>query len=241
MSADKSTSSRRQQRIKVRRQQAKQAQQRRRITSLILVAAGAIVLVGLMIYPSLQPVSLETPEPRNHPMADFNAMGDPSAPVVVEEYSDFQCSHCADFSIDNAPIIIENYVETGQVYFIYNSFGNFMGEDSSRAAEGAYCAGDQGKFWEMHDYIFVNQTGIQGQFSVKNLTAMADAIGLDVNEFEACLDSGKFTGEVVQDGQDGEALGVTGTPAFFINGTKVSGNDINGIVREIEAALAAQQ
>ena len=90
---------------------------------------------------------------------------------------------------------------------------------AQKAAEATECADDQGKFWEYHDLVFANQSAID----VDSLKGYADQLGLDIATFNDCLDSGKYEQEVLQDVQDGRAAGVTGTPAFFINGELVSG------------------
>ncbi len=90
---------------------------------------------------------------------------------------------------------------------------------AQKASEATECADDQGKFWEYHDLVFANQTAID----VDSLKAYAAQLGLDTGTFDECLDSGKYQGEVEKDAQDAQSYGVTGTPAFFINGQLVSG------------------
>jgi protein-disulfide isomerase len=87
------------------------------------------------------------------------------------------------------------------------------------AAEAALCAKEQGKFWEFHDKILQNQRALGGE----NLKGYASELGLDVEKFNTCIDSGKFKDEVMQDMREGQQAGVTGTPAFFINGRFLSG------------------
>ena len=87
------------------------------------------------------------------------------------------------------------------------------------AAEAAQCAHDQGKFWEYHDALFNNQTQLQPE----SLKQYAADLGLDMASFNSCLDSGKFRNDILQDAQDGQLVGVTGTPAFFVNGRFLSG------------------
>jgi len=91
--------------------------------------------------------------------------------------------------------------------------------EAQKAAEAAGCAEEQGKFWEMHDKLFSNQQDL----SVANEKTWAQEIGLDTKKFGECLDSGKRAAEVQKDIQDGQAYGVSGTPAFFINGVPLVG------------------
>lgn len=230
----------------------RRAQQRRQkqLQSMGLIAVGAIIIVVALIIPGLSQTptdEVELPEiilpvPREHPMADDNTMGDPNALVVIEEFSDFQCSHCRNFFRDTEQRIINEYIATGQVYFIYRSNGDFLGVESGRAIEAAYCAGDQNKFWEMHDIIFANySTGNSGGYSAERLTAMADAIGLNIATFEDCVKDRKYKDRVEEDRSAAQEKGVEGTPAFFINDIFLEGNaPYNTFQANIEAALSPQ-
>ena len=139
---------------------------------------------------------------------------------------------------------MDTYVADGTVYFVYNSFGNFMGPDSTEMAGAAYCAGDQGKFWEMHDVILSNQGSAQG---AARLTQFAESLELDMDEFESCFGSNKYKSVVDQDMKDGTAAGVKATPSFVMTYT-VNGEVKTKIIegaqpyaafkQEIEAALA---
>jgi protein-disulfide isomerase len=127
-------------------------------------------------------------------MVDRNTMGDPNAPVVIKEFSDFQCAFCRQFFLETEKPLLEQYVSTGKVYFIYRTLGSWLGPGSQYAAEAAYCAGDQDMFWEYHDALFNNQ-GRMG-FSPVNLIQLADDLGMDLNEFEACVKSYKYRDRV---------------------------------------------
>jgi protein-disulfide isomerase len=109
---------------------------------------------------------------------------------------------------------VQAYVATGKVYLVYRSFGNFLGPESQMAAEAAYCAGDQNKYWEYHDILFANRTS--GAYTDRRLVAFAEALSLDMGEFNDCYKSNKYSDRVQQDYVDGSAAGVTGTPAFVI-------------------------
>ena len=186
-----------------------------------IIVVGALLVAGALIYPNLKPVGeIVTRDPGEHPMADDNAMGDPNAPIKIEEFSDFQCPYCARFHDETEWQIANSYVADGTVYFIYRSYGNFIGPESKAAAEAAYCAGDQGKFWEYHDILFANQTGENvGAFTDKRLSAFAEALSLDMDAFNSCYNGGKYADRVDQDKVDGTAAGVTGTPAFLLTYT----------------------
>ena len=244
-------------RQKIREMRRKKAQ-RQRMAFIGIVVGVVLIFAALVIYQNNRPVEVVaiTPEPR--PNANFNAMGDPNAPVRVEEFSDFQCPYCRMFYEKYEAFFVENYVKTGKVYFLYRSMGNFLSDNINRAygtnnqesimaAQAAYCAGDQGLFWEYHDTLFANQTGEGvGDYEKKNLLVMAENLGMDVAAFEDCLDSEKYKTLAEQDATDGAAFGITGTPSFVVfwtvNGetrtTVVVGADGEGLQSAIEQALA---
>jgi protein-disulfide isomerase len=229
-------------RQEMREKRAKQERTQR----LLIIGGVAIIAIAValaLILPGLQPVgTIATHQPMNRPQVNFNGMGDPNAPVKIIEYSDFQCPYCGRFTTDTEQQIIDAYIATGKVYFEYRSFGQFIGEESVRAAEAAYCAGDQGKFWEMHDIIFANQTGENvGAYTDKRLNAFAKEIGLDMNTFDDCFSSGKYRERVLQDGVDAQQAGIRATPSFLVNGKVLEGaQPFSAFQKEIEAALASQ-
>lgn len=150
-------------------------------------------------------------------------LGNPDAPVTIVEFSDFQCPFCGRFFKMVELQLIEKYVKTGKVKFVYRDFA-FLGEESEWAGIAAECSHEQGKFWEYHDYLFNHQQGENGgAFSKANLKLFAQAVGLDTEAFNECLDSDKYSEEVRKDSSDGRALGVSGTPTTFINGKAVVG------------------
>jgi len=220
----------------------KRARQERnqRIMIIVGVSVVALAVALLLILPTLQPVGNIAQHPAmNRPQVKFNAMGNPNAPVKIIEYSDFQCPYCGQFVLKTEQQIIDAYIATGKVYFEYHSFGDFIGAESVRAAEAAYCAGDQEKFWEMHDIIFANQTGENvGAFTDKRLTAFAENIGLDKAKFNECFTSGKYANQVKQDGVEAAKAGVKATPSFVINGKLLEGaQPFSEFQKEIEALL----
>jgi protein-disulfide isomerase len=179
------------------------------------------------------------PESKTYPFADANKMGKPDAPVKIIVYSDFQCIYCMNYWEDTEPQLIETYVATGKVYYEYRSYGDFLGPASATAAEAAYCAGDQGKFWQYHDILFLNWAGEgSGDFSPARLQGYADALGMDVKAFSDCLENDIYLSQVEQDVINAQADGVSATPSFLINGKLVEGAQPFSLFEsEIEAAL----
>ena len=154
--------------------------------------------------------------------------GSVSAPVTIVEFGDYQCPKCDAWFKNEEPTIKTNYIDTNKAKLYFVDFP-FLGSDSPVAAQAAYCAGDQGKYWEYHDYLYTNQQGIQsGWASASNLKSYAGTLGLDTTQFNSCLDSGKYADKVSHNKDVGSSKGVQGTPAFFIIGSTGAMTEIMG-------------
>jgi protein-disulfide isomerase len=132
------------------------------------------------------------------------------------------------------PSIEEEFVSTGQVKVQSRTFA-FMGEESVLAVQAAECAGDQGRLWDFHDTLYLNQMGNdKGAFSLENLKRFAEALELDTAAFDSCLDSGKYASKVREDTEAGRQLGVTSVPTILVNGQVVSWHleDLQAAIRE---------
>ncbi len=152
---------------------------------------------------------------------DAPVTGDPNAPITIIEFSDFQCPFCGKFVSDSWPQIEQNYIKTGKAKLIFRNYPLPFHPFAKKAAEATQCALEQGKFWEMHDKLFANQTAL----TITDLKKYAGQLGLDTTKFNDCLDSGKYTAVVQKDYQDGANYGIEGTPSFFIG--KSSGISID--------------
>ncbi len=146
-------------------------------------------------------------------------MGDPKAPVLLVEFSDFTCGYCGRFYRETLPPLRSTYLKSGKVRFAYRDYPRDDKGWGLVAAHAARCAGEQGKFWEMHDKLFENQAALQ----VADLKRRASELGLDALQFESCLDSGRQSARIAKDVEDGRRVGVSGTPTFFINGRMLNG------------------
>ncbi len=174
-------------------------------------------------------------------IAQAKSLGPADAPVVLTEFSDFQCPFCGRFAIDTEPQIIEQYVKTGKVRLEYKHF-IVIGEESWWAAEAAECAAEQGKFWEYHDLLFQRQGGENvGTFAKPKLKGFATELKLDRDAFDKCLDSDVYKARVEADIAEGRALGVRSTPSFFVNKQAIVGAQPFSVFRDaIERELAAR-
>ena len=174
-------------------------------TALIIavIIAGAILLRGSKM-PETAPVAENTagtavsanpsfPGVQVDPVsASDETQGSPDAKVTVIVYADYQCPFCERFFNDAEKTIADKYIPTGKVRFVYRDY-SILGIESTRAAEAAHCAGDQGKFWQYHDYLFGHQgKENSGAFSDANLKSFAINLGLDSSAFNKCLDSNKY-------------------------------------------------
>ena len=213
---------------------------------IVILIVGVVNLAVLFSQPvaveescSVDFAGEEQTVPKDDPFAeiadDDAVKGSLSAPITIVEFSDFECSFCERFVSQTLSDLETKYIDTGKVRFIYRDFPLAFHTNAQKAAEAAECAGEQGKYYEMHDKIFENQNAI----GVNNLKSYAKQIGLDETEFNTCLDSGEMAQEVAKDFSDGQKLGVSGTPTFFVNGTKLVGaQPLSAFEQIIEAELA---
>lgn len=170
--------------------------------------------------------------------AQGKSLGNPSAPVAVEVFSDFLCSFCGEFTRGPERRIIDRYVTAGQVRILYYHFPLF-GLPSLEAAAAGECAAAQDRFWPYHDIVFANQgqDAERSGFGVDRLVRFAEQVGMDGGKFRACMDEPAPREAVGVDAAEGRRRGVNATPTFFINGERVDGNNEQGIVAAIERAL----
>lgn len=165
--------------------------------------------------------------------------GAADAPVVMVEYSDFQCPFCTRHTQEVAPRLEEAYVKSGQMRFVYKHY-TIKGPDSVAAALAAECAGDQDKFWEYHDLLFARAG--QVTFNAETLKAFAMELQLDIATFNQCFDSQKYLSVVEANTAEAQQLGIRGTPGFFVNDTPIAGaQPLEVFQQTIEAELAQAQ
>lgn len=242
---------------KPRRQaRAEEAAKRKRQKRLIMMLAGVLVVAvaGVTVFAILTSQDERT-TPVASPMAldqiprSGMTIGAADAPVTVIEYADFQCPYCANFALQMEPELIEKYVATGKVRFEFQPLPIISvdmkgkqitdpGAESVLAAEAGYCAADQNRFWEFYSLLFSKHTGEEvGDFTLDKLIGYAQEGGLDVSAFTSCMTNRTHLQDVVNSYERGKAAGVTGTPSFIVNGTRVLG--YGGLEKTIQDALNA--
>lgn len=150
------------------------------------------------------------------PEGDAPAMGPKDAKVKVIEFSDYQCPFCGRA---RATVNRINQEYKGKVRYVFRDFPLSFHQFAQKAHEAAHCAGDQNKYWEMNKLLFEDQKDL----AVDTLKKYAKDIKLNTKKFDECLASNKFQDKVKKSTEEGSALGVSGTPAYFINGRMISG------------------
>ncbi len=146
-------------------------------------------------------------------------LGSDSAPVVMVEYSDMQCPFCRRHFEQTHNQLVTKYVETGKLQIVFKDFPLSFHPMATVSANATRCAGDQGKYWEMHDKMFIEQAkGGTGtvSYTLDDIKTWGADLGLDASTFNSCVDSDKYAAEVQANFSDGAAAGVSGTPSFFI-------------------------
>src|SRR3989344_5579156 len=215
-----------------------------KVTTVVLIAILAIVAfrgssgngptggtTGAAVLPSLGGAdpSPSAPIDMEALLDDDAVKGDKDAPVTIVEWSDFECPFCARFYEQTLPSIEEEYIKTGKVKLVYRDFPLSFHPQAQKAAEAAECAGEQGKYWEMHDLLFGE--GVQG--GVAGFKQYAKKLDLNSDKFDTCLDSGAMAGEVQSDMADGTAVGIQGTPGFIVNGKLISGAQPFAVFKQV--------
>jgi len=193
---------------------------------IIIVGVGAIAVVVAVVLGSAALKGSDNSEiiipagiaERTAPQQG-SVLGEEDAPVTIVEYFRFDCSHCADFVRQTAPLIEKDFIDVGSVRFEarpVGAEGNIL-----TASEAVECAGDQSRYWDYHDVLFANfdQDGV-GAYKSGRLKEYAVKLGLDTESFNSCLDSDKYQQMVIDESKAAAQAGLQGTPTFFIGLTK---------------------
>jgi len=163
------------------------------------------------------------PQPYVHGKAD--------APVVIEEFADYECPSCGRFATITEPDVRARIVDSGLAVYKYYDFPLPMHKNSPAASLAAACADEQGKFWPMHDQLFASQDqwglGPSEREVVDNpkdvFLTIAKSVGLDAAKWEQCYDSGKYNARIAANAAEAVRRNVDQTPTFYVNGVKAAG------------------
>jgi len=187
------------------------------------------IVILALIYGVITGFFVTTSTPVNVSAENDPFVGPADAKVTIIEFSDYQCSACRA-----AEPVVEQIIQTykDRVKFVYRDFPLSFHSYAEKAAEASECAHEQGKFWEYHGKL------MSGALDEASLKQYAKDLGLNTEQFNSCLDSGKYYNEVQKDLQDGLSYGVDATPTFFINGIEiVGGQSFSVFQRVIESEL----
>jgi protein-disulfide isomerase len=173
---------------------------------------GGALLLKTNNVPSAQ-VQPQAQKRYDIPVDGFPSIGPDDAPIVIVEFSDFQCPYCARFHDQTLQPLLDAY--PGKIRFVYRHFPlSAIHSNAFQAAEASMCAYEQGAFWPYHDGIYENQAKLGTELYVQ----IAEDLGLDVESFRACLEKNEYKDLVQSDIDFAISLGVRSTPTFFING-----------------------
>jgi protein-disulfide isomerase len=172
-----------------------------------------------------------TPMPVNEVLQisadDPRSLGDPNAPVLMIEFTDFECPFCKRFALDTRPQIIEQYVNAGIVRLVMRDMPlNDIHPTAQLSAIAGRCAGNQGQFWPMYELLFAThqiEWGGAPERDREVFVQFAADLGLDTAAFTACLDDPALEAEVIAETERAGRLGINSTPSFFVNGRLIRG------------------
>ncbi|HET9224985.1 MAG TPA: DsbA family protein [Roseiflexaceae bacterium] len=203
----------------------------------IVVLIGGAIVVSKLAQPTVDVVPF-TARPIDAPTGitpeGYAYKGSPEASITVIEYGDFQCPSCAAFATHQEPTFDQRYIETGKVRFIYHDYPLPQHNNAVIAAAAARAAGEQGKFWQMHDLLFARQRAWSTSNDIQPLLgSYAAAIGLDRQAFDQALTSEKYVAALETARQQAGQRGVQATPTFEVNGTLVDASQLEATIETL--------
>lgn len=172
--------------------------------------------------PEIAPVAPLPPERVRLEIGKEFSMGRVDAPLVMVEYTDYQCPYCTKFYTATFTELKREYIDTGKMRFISRDYPLDFHSHALKAAQATHCAGEQGKFWQMKDLLMVNSSRLTPEV----ITTLAGEASLDAGIFRACQDSGKYLAEIKDGIVVANGAGINGTPAFVIG--KMTGDYLDG-------------
>jgi protein-disulfide isomerase len=193
------------------------------LAAIVVIGAGWLLVTRLR--GGSQTTTVAAPPPVDAGAFPGYTMGSDSAPVTIVEYADFECPACGQYAVLTEPDVRKHLVDSGVVRIVFHDFPLVSIHANSKPAHmAAQCAGEQGKFWQMHDQLYFNQ----GRWALERrpegtIRGLAKAIGLDMKQYDDCMSSARYWPRLEQMGQEAEDRGITSTPTFEINGVRYEG------------------
>lgn len=211
----------------------------------IILGVVALVGVGALAWMASRPSSVSIPanvviQPSDTAGFAGYVLGSPDAPVEIVEYADYQCPACQDFEVVQFPAVRQQLIETGKLRWRYRDFPLAQHQFARVAAHAVACANDQGRFQEMHSRVYEGQG--DWAFSGDAAAIFSDyarEIGLNVAEYDACMESGRYAARIQASAEEGAAVGVSSTPSFVIGGRIYRGGIASDQLRRVVDSLAA--
>jgi protein-disulfide isomerase len=205
-----------------------------------LIAIGGLIAIWMVRQSNAARTAAREAGPVPVNAAGFEGwvMGSDSAAVEIVEYADFECGACAHFSILTGPDIRDRLVASGRVRWRFRDFPLQGHPNSPAAHHAAACAGEQGRFWEMQEQIFYNQARwARDRRPGRRIRDYARAVGLDMGQYDDCMDEQRYVGQIQASYQEGLAVGVSSTPSFVIGDLLVIGSlPYDSVVALVERA-----
>jgi protein-disulfide isomerase len=226
---------------KRQRRTTRRAAPAKRQTNWLLIGGiiiGAVIIIGVLALALQEPESFSLADFCNNNSENCIEKGAADAPVTIVEVSDYGCTHCQAFNLESADIIDEEYVQTGQVKWVVLPYA--LGQQTTAAAESAFCAEAQDNFFAYHKQMFEIQT-LPLALTPAGYLESAGRVGLNLETFNSCLENDNFGSLLQENLRAAGNAGVTATPTFFINGVKVEGNMPVRIFEEIGLQLGNSQ
>lgn len=208
---------------------------------------GGLILVGLLVFGGLIYLALRQTEAAPvQTLAEYCSdndercisIGDETAPVTLVEVSDFGCVHCQSFHAETATPLKEQYVDTGDVHWVVLPYA--LSASTVPAAASGMCANEQGNFFDYANALFAIEPATT-RLTADGFRQAADSAGLDMDQFVSCMNDGQYLNIISSNQAAARAVGVTGTPTFFLNDEEVSGaQPLAVFAQAIESLLSAQ-
>lgn len=212
------------------------------ISMAILISGGNFKIAGAdspkenkVVAQVVAPQAAVQPNPSAPVKVDISnspILGDKNATLTLVEFSDYECPFCKKSFDELLPELKKNYISTGKLRLIYKNLPLSFHQNAAKEAEASLCAKDQGgdtAFYKYHDQIFTKTTSNGTGITLDQLPVLAKGIGLNVTQFQKCLDSAKFKAQVDKDLAEAQKVGASGTPTWFL-GKTTSNDSVDGVI-----------